>query len=138
MADIKDTVSPELERIKQELPKKARELVQEVGERAEEVIKANTPQSGITFAQRQQVRDSRKSYYTDSLVNSVYKTGVTGAKQFEPRQRIGYDDDNGWRTHFTNSGTKHQSGQRFIEKSRAVIVKDAEQIIERGIKEVLN
>ena len=138
MADIKDTVSPELERIKQELPKKARELVKESGERAEEVIKANTPQSGITFAQRQQVRDSRKPYYTDSLVNSVYKTGISGAKQFEPRQRIGYDDDNGWRAHFTNHGTKHQKGQKFIEKSRAVIIKETEEIIERGIKEVFN
>lgn len=138
MADIRDTVSPELERIKQELPRKARELVKEAGERAEEVIKANTPQSGITFAQRQQVRDSRKAYYTDSLVNSVYKTNITGAKQFEPRQRIGYDDDNGWRAHFTNYGTKHQKGQGFIEKARAIIIKDTEEIVERGIKEVFN
>lgn len=145
MTNTVDTLTPKLARLRLDFPKMAQEAVTEASEMAADVIRINTPKSGITIRQRQQVNPERRMYYQSTLTGSVFKDKMTGITKHNPSQKIGYDDDDGWRAHFPDTGTYNiktgrlqQPAQHFITKSQVQISLRTDKIFERKVKEVLS
>lgn len=135
---IEDTLTPKLQKMAEEYPKVAKSAVLEASENAIELIKAGTPKSGRTFAERQRVRADRKQYHRTSLAESVVNSGYRGLAEFQPNMVQGYDKMTGWQWRFSDYGTEHQKAQQYTDKIRGKVAKDTKEIFEKHVSEVNN
>ena len=100
------------------LKKATSKAVRTVSESIEDDLTKSTPKSGITFERRQQINQSRRAYYVAPMSTQVTKSSLTGAKDGEPEQKVGYRRETSWYRKFVDYGTKHQKAQRFTKDVR--------------------
>lgn len=123
MTDGLDGILSNLTRLQVKAPKVARKAVTEVAEEFEKRLKANTPRSGRGIL---------------PLADDTKISGFKGGTQGIFSKDIGYGTEDGWRSHFPDSGTIYQKAQDFKEKTINEMTPVAREIFAEKIKEGLN
>lgn len=109
---------------------KVKKAVEESMEEGLKIARKNTPNSGMTYSERQKRAGKRAKSNTSSIQNSL---AISKVKKTEDGYlgSVYYDRLNGWRAHFASYGTIKQRAQDYINKSTKEIKESDERIMER-------
>ena len=100
------------------LKKATSKAVRTVADYIEDDLTKSTPRSGITFERRQQINQSRRAFYTAPMSTQVTKSSLTGSRDGDPQQKVGYRRETSWYRKFVDYGTENQKAQKFTKGVR--------------------